>query len=175
MPPFGPGDRSVPPRGAAPAALPCFPFRRDLGPGDNAGMKTAREIMTTDLITVTPSTPIREFARMCAEDNISGAPVLNVDGTLAGMVSKTDLLAHLMEADPSHAGEAESLMDVWLGEDDSVNEIMVDDVVSVLPDAPIADIASLMAEHRIHRVAVVENNRCIGLITSLDLLQHFGG
>jgi len=138
-------------------------------------MKIAREIMTTDLITVTPSTPIREFARMCTEDNISGAPVVNMDGTLAGMVSKTDLLAHLMDADPSHGGEAESFLEVWLGEDDSVSEIMVDDVVSVLPDAPIADIARLMAENRIHRVAVVENDKCVGLITSLDLLQHFGG
>ena len=55
------------------------------------------------------------------------------------------------------------------------DEIMVNDVVSVLPNAPIAEVAALMAENRIHRVAVVENNQCIGLITSLDLLQHFGG
>ena len=137
--------------------------------------KTAREIMTTGLITVTPSTPIREFARLCAEDKISGAPVLNVDGTLAGLVSKTDLLTHLMETDPGHEGEAESLLDVWLGEDQSVAEIMVEDVVSVLPDAPISELAALMAENRIHRVLVIENNTCIGLVTSLDLLQHFGG
>ena len=138
-------------------------------------MKTAREIMTTELITVTPSTPMREFARMCTEDNISGAPVLNLDGSLAGMVSKTDLLEHLMDADPSHDGEAESILDVWLGEDQSINEIMVEDVVSVTPDDAIDEIAALMAENGIHRVAVVEDNRCVGIITSLDLLRHFGG
>ena len=137
--------------------------------------KTAREIMTTDLITVTPTTPIREFARICIEDNISGAPVLNMDGSLAGLVSKTDLLERLLEADPRNAQETESLTDMWLGEDNPVAEIMVENIVSVLPDAPIDKVAGHMAEHRIHRVAVVEDNRCIGMITSLDLLAHFGG
>jgi len=151
------------------------PLVKTFPPCHNAPMKTAREIMTTDLITVTPSTPIREFARMCAEDDISGAPVLNLDGSLAGMVSKTDLLEHLIESDPTHVGEAESFMEVWLGEDQSVNEIMIEDVISVIPDAPVAEVAALMAENRIHRVAVIEDDKCVGIITSLDLLQHFGG
>jgi len=137
--------------------------------------KTAREIMTTELITVTPTTPIREFARICVEDNISGAPVLNLDGSLAGLVSKTDLLERLLEIEPRHAQETEALTDLWLGEENPVSEIMVENIVSVGPDAPITEVAGLMAEHRIHRVAVIENDRCTGMITSLDLLSNFGG
>lgn len=137
--------------------------------------KTAREIMTTDLITVTPTTPIREFARICVEDNISGAPVLNVDGSLAGLVSKTDLLGRLLEEDPRHAQETESLTDMWLGEDHPIAEIMVEDMVTVEPGTGIEEIASLMAQHRIHRIVVVEDNRCAGMITSLDVLSNFGG
>ena len=137
--------------------------------------KTAGDIMTTDLITVTPTTPIREFARICVEDNISGAPVLNVDGSLAGLVSKTDLLERLLEDDPRHAQENESLTDMWLGENHPIAEIMVEDMVTAKPDNPISDVAALMAEHRIHRIVVTENGKCVGLITSLDLLSNFGG
>ena len=137
--------------------------------------KTAREIMTTDLITVTPTTPIREFARICVEDNISGAPVLNLDGSLAGLVSKTDLLERLLEYDPRHhVQETESLTDMWLGEENPVAEIMVEDMVTSSPDATIAEIAGIMAQHRIHRVVIVEDNKCVGMITSLDLLSNFG-
>jgi len=137
--------------------------------------KTARDIMTTDLITVTPTTPIREFARICVEDNISGAPVLNVDGTLAGLVSKTDLLERLLESDPRHVQETESLTDMWLGEENPVAEIMVEKIVSISPDTLVSEIAQHMAEHRIHRLVVIENNKCVGMITSLDLLAHFEG
>ena len=131
--------------------------------------------MTTDLITVTPTTPIREFARTCVEDNISGAPVLNLDGSLAGLVSKTDLLERLLEADPRHIQETESLTDMWLGEENPIAEIMVEKVVSVTPDTLVSEIAQHMAEQRIHRIVVIENNRCVGMITSLDLLSNFGG
>ena len=137
--------------------------------------KIARDIMTTDLITVTPSTPIREFARICSDDRISGAPVLNVDDTLAGVVSKTDLLERLLQADPRHAEEHESLTDIWMGEESTIAEIMVEDVFMVVPDTPLAAIAVEMAERRIHRVLVVEKGICVGLITSLDMLAHFGG
>ncbi|MHC4956643.1 MAG: CBS domain-containing protein [Planctomycetota bacterium] len=137
--------------------------------------KTARDIMTTDLITVTPSTPIREFARLCSEDHISGAPVLNMDDSIAGVVSKTDLLERLLQADPRHAEEHESLTDIWMGEDATISEIMVEDVFMVAPDTPLDGIAAEMAERRIHRVFVVDGGRCAGLITSLDLLAHFGG
>ncbi|MHC4408555.1 MAG: CBS domain-containing protein, partial [Planctomycetota bacterium] len=66
-----------------------------------------------------------------------------------------------------------SLFDVWLGEDQSIAEIMVEDIVTVLPTAPIDEMAGLMAENRIHRLVVVENNLYVGLVTSLDLLKHF--
>ena len=136
--------------------------------------KTARDIMTTDLITVTPTTPIREFARLCVEDNISGAPVLNVDGSLAGLVSKTDLLERLLEDDPRHMQETESLTDMWLGENHPIAEIMIEDMVTTEPDASVPELAALMAQHRIHRLVVLEGGNCVGMITSLDLLSNYG-
>ena len=138
--------------------------------------KTAREIMSTELITVTPATPLREFARICAEDNISGAPVLNVDDSLAGLITKSDLLEGLLASDPRHGLDNETMTDVWLGDDRQVGDIMVlaEDIQSVAPDATAADMARQMATERIHRVLVVEGGRCAGIVTSLDLLRHFG-
>jgi len=137
---------------------------------------TAREVMTTELITVTPATPLREFARICAEDNISGAPVLNVDDSLAGLITKSDLLEGLLEADPRHGLDNETMTEVWLGDDRQVGEIMVpaEDIQSVAPDATAADMARMMAAERIHRVLVLDGGRCAGIVTSLDLLRHFG-
>ena len=139
--------------------------------------KTAAEIMSTELITVTPATPLREFARICAEDNISGAPVLNVDDSLAGLITKSDLLEALLEADPRHGADNESMTDVWLGDDRQVGELMVprEEIQSVAPDAAAADMAKQMATERIHRVLVVDGARLCGIISSFDLMALLEG
>ena len=65
----------------------------------------ARDVMTKELITVTPATPLSEFARICTEDGISGCPVTRADGALCGIVSKTDLLNRLLEEHPDATRE----------------------------------------------------------------------
>ncbi len=153
---------------------------------------TAADIMTREVIAVTPATPVAEFARLCAEDRISGAPVVTVDGRLVGVVSRTDLLPALLESgagSPGEGGGAEG----FGGDDDdfdglpdpegesvaermgTVDEIMQTDPVTVPPAMPVADVARRMAKERIHRVLVTEKGRILGIITSLDLLGHFPG
>ena len=131
---------------------------------------TAKDIMTAELITVTPATPLADFARICADDNISGAPVCRVDGALVGVVSKTDIIQRLLEdhgkfGDP-HEGE--------FGLDErQVADIMQTNVLAVEPDTPIATIAARMAEERVHRVVVVDRDRVKGIVTSLDVLKQW--
>jgi len=135
----------------------------------------ARDIMTTDLITVTPATPLAEFARICAEDGISGAPVVQIDGKLVGIVSKTDLITRLLAEDPRW-GTATEVELHSLGEDlREVQDIMNEDLVTVAPDTPIPELARSMARDRVHRVVVVEDDRLLGIVTSIDLLAHFSG
>lgn len=152
--------------------------------------KTAKEIMTTNLVTVTPSTPLREFARICAEDNVSGCPVVTVDGRLVGIVSKTDLLGRLLEGEHNYAANPDFRRMLGLGEEGvyefggsasesegevlgEVDDIMETDMITVPPDAPLPGVARMMAEDRIHRVLVTEKEKLVGIITSLDLLAHF--
>lgn len=126
--------------------------------------------MTEQVITVTPSTPLQDFARICTEDQVSGAPVCQVDGRLMGIVSKTDLIEHLLQDDPKFG--ASELLE-FPEELRQVDDIMQTDLQTVSPDTPIGEIARLMAEERVHRVVVLEGERLIGIITSLDILQHY--
>jgi CBS domain-containing protein len=132
---------------------------------------TAGDVMTTQLITVTPSTSLTEFARLCAEDNISGAPVTRVDGTLVGVVSKTDLIQRMLNAHPFHGTVDEG--PIWDRETVQVGDIMQDDVATVPPVATLAEIAERMARDRIHRVVVTDGRKLLGIVTSIDLLAHF--
>jgi CBS domain-containing protein len=131
----------------------------------------ARDVMTTELITVNPGTPLSEFARICTEDNISGCPVTRVDGALCGIVSKTDLLRRLLEDRPPHGTTHD--FPVWDEDVRQVGDIMTEHVLTVGPLTPLAEIAERMARDRIHRVVVMEGDKLLGLVTSIDLLAHF--
>lgn len=131
----------------------------------------ARDVMTKEMITVTPGTPLSEFARICAEDRISGCPVTRADGALCGIVSKTDLLNRLLEDHPRLGTTRE--FPVWDEDVRQVGDIMTENVLTVGPKTPLGEIAERMARDRIHRVVVMDGDKMVGLVTSIDLLAHF--
>jgi CBS domain-containing protein len=141
----------------------------------------ARDIMTHDPISVGPATTIRALARVFEEHGISGVPVVDQEGRVIGVVSKTDLIrrcsegtdalppAYLFEAlaDQGDEGDVEVIPEPLV----CVEDFMTEDPVTVLPDESAESIARLMAERRIHRVIVVDEERFpLGIVTSLDLL-----
>jgi CBS domain-containing protein len=144
--------------------------------------------MTADVLTVTPATTLTQFARILTEDRISGCPVVTVDGSLAGIASKTDLLARLLEGRHDFASSPDFRGLLGLGEEGlvapgsaedseeevfgTVEDIMQPNPVTVLPDASVLDVARALAEHRIHRVLVQEKGKLLGIITSLDVIAH---
>ena len=136
---------------------------------------TASDVMTSDVTTVTPATPLSEFARICAEDKISGAPVVEIGGRLAGIVSHTDLIGRLLQEDPFQEPGREFDLPQAAREWREVADIMTPDVLTVAPDAPVEDVAARMARERIHRVLVMKDDDVVGIITSLDRLAHYPG
>jgi CBS domain-containing protein len=146
----------------------------------------AKDIMVVEPVCVEPSTTIRELALIFEENEISGAPVVNQQGTLVGVVSKTDLIRRCSEgtADVPPAYLFEVLSDQG-AEDDGPSEVvaeplicvedfMTEDAVTVTPNTPVPQIARMMHEKRIHRVVVVDSEKYpLGIITSLDLLRVF--
>jgi CBS domain-containing protein len=139
----------------------------------------ARDIMTRDVCTIAPNTKVDQIATLLLDRRISAVPVIDAEGHVLGIVSEGDLL-HRSEtgterrrswwlqlvADPdtlardyvkSHAVQAQ--------------DIMTRHVVSVSPDAALADVADILDTRAIKRVPVVEGGRLIGIISRADLLR----
>jgi CBS domain-containing protein len=152
-------------------------------------MLTAEDVMTRDPVCVSPGARIRELARLLEENEISGAPVVDQNGVLVGVVSKTDLIRRCSEGGgtddipPSYLFEilAEHPADVTRPSHEvmpepliCVDDFMTVDPITVGPREPVAAIAKLMHTKGIHRVIVVDDeNFPIGIITSLDVLGVF--
>jgi CBS domain-containing protein len=147
----------------------------------------ARDIMTAGPVCASPSTSIRELARMFEEHEISGVPVTNAEGKVVGVVSKTDLIRRCSEGTDelppaylfevlSDQGEEDETSEVLPEPLICVEDFMTEDPVTVSLETPAAAIAQTMSERRIHRVIVVDRDQFpLGIITSLDLLAIFPG
>ncbi len=143
---------------------------------------TVAEIMSTELITVTPETGIRELAGILSRDNISGVPVLDANGQLVGVVSQSDLVAQNKNL---HIPTAVTLFDwvIYLGGTDkfktelnkiagrSVGEIMSRKVITVAPEDPLEDVATIMTEKNVHTIPVVKDGKLVGLVGKLDIIR----
>jgi CBS domain-containing protein len=139
----------------------------------------ARDIMTTELITVGPDTAIRHIAALLFMHRISAVPVV-AHGKLVGIVSEADLLhRHEIGTERSRTGSR------WLqllSGDGSVSayvrshatrarDVMTRDVVTVTPDTPLAEVATLLERRRVKRVPVVEGEHVVGILSRSDLIK----
>ncbi len=146
----------------------------------------ARDVMTPDPVCVSPSTTIRELARIFEENEVSGAPVVDKEGKVIGVVSKTDLIRRCAQGtdDIPPAYLFEVLNEQETDEDETsevmpeplvcVEDFMTEDPLMVAPDVSAGKVARMMHESRVHRVIVADEEQFpIGIITSLDLLAEF--
>jgi CBS domain-containing protein len=120
-------------------------------------MLTARDVMTTDVITIYPEATVEEAIHILLLNQISGAPVVDDDARVLGIVSEFQLLEVVYNAD---------------ARDENIQAFMTKEVVSVTPDAPLTAVANKLIVHRIRRLAVVEDDRLVGLISRPDLLRY---
>jgi CBS domain-containing protein len=142
----------------------------------------ARELMTTDVVTVTPDTPRHEVARLLLSHGISAVPVVDGSGTPVGMVSEGDLIGRDDDAREARRdwwlamlAEGEALNPDYLAhlreQDMKVQRLMAAPVVTVSEDAEAAEIAHLLATYRIKRVPVLRDGRLVGIVSRADLLR----
>jgi CBS-domain-containing membrane protein len=145
-------------------------------------MLRARDIMTADVVSVKPSTSVEDLARLFVTHRISGAPVVDDKGDLVGIVTENDLISQNKRL---HIPTVIRLFDafIMLGSQSkiereikkmaaaTVDKICAKKVITVSADAPLEEIATIMAEKKVHLIPVVEGRRLVGIIGKIDLIR----
>ena len=144
----------------------------------------AQEIMTKDVVTVSPDTNTSQIARQLLEHQISAVPVTDSSGIVIGMVSEGDLIGRSgVDRDERRdwwltlLAEGETLSPDFLASlrrpKLTAGDVMSVPVVTVTGETEDIEIARLLAKHRIKRVPVMRDVRLIGIVSRADLLRAF--
>lgn len=119
-------------------------------------VKRADELVIRDVVTADPDQTVREVDATMDREGVSGAPVVDDDGEVLGIISGTDIRPYLE-----------------VGERDEVREAMTDEVITAGEDVTAREALELMYEHKIERVPIVdEDDRLTGLVTMQGILQR---
>jgi CBS domain-containing protein len=124
-----------------------------------------RDLMSLEPVTVRDNAPLTVADRLMREHGVSGLPVVDRDGALVGVLSRTDVMA--AASDTQRAA--------WQGI--PVAASMTAPGLTVGADVPLADAAARMEEHRIHRLVVLEpeGGHPIGILSTTDLVRSIAG
>ena len=145
-------------------------------------MLTARDIMTKEVVTVTPQTGVRELAALLLARNISGAPVVDEAGKVLGVVTESDLVFLNKKV---HLPTAVAILDafVFLESPDKtarelkkmagtkVGDICSQTLISVSPETSLEELATLMAEQKVHTLPVMAGDALVGVIGKADIIR----
>ena len=149
-------------------------------------MLKVKDIMTTDVVTVTKETTVVELAGLFANRHLSSLPVLDTNGDLIGIVTETDLV----EQDKNlHIPTVISIFDwvIYLESDKKfekelkkmtgrvVGDIYSAELLTVSPDTSIADVADLLSSRKINALPVVEGKKLVGIVSRIDLIRSMAG
>jgi len=152
------------------------------------GEPLARDIMTAPVITVKPDLAVKDLVALFRDQRIGGAPVVDDDGRLVGIVTEGDLMA--MDADialPHYFEIFDSI--IYLESEKkfrdrvekaaaaTVEQLMTDGdkVKTIGPDDPARLAATLMSKHRFDRVPVVDGEgKVVGIVTRHDIMKILG-
>ncbi len=119
-------------------------------------VKRADELIIRDVVTASPDQTVQEVDAMMEHEGVSGAPVIDEDDEVLGIISGTDIRPYLE-----------------VGERDAVREAMTDEVITAPEDVSAREALELMYDHKIERVPVVDaDNRLLGLVTMQGILQR---
>jgi CBS domain-containing protein len=139
----------------------------------------AHQIMTRDVISVSPLTSILDAANLMLRAHFSGLPVLDESGALVGIVSQSDFLRR------SEVG-TQRKRPVWLRfllgssglaadfeheHGRKVQDVMTLDPITVQEDTSLDELVRLMEKHDVHRLPVMRDKALVGIVTRSNLLQ----
>lgn len=134
--------------------------------------KDMKGAVNPDVLTIQTDATLRELAQLLIHANISGVPVVDAQGNVVGVVSHTDLTAHMAQvwarsASTSHArpGATEDSAQTL------VSDIMAPYAYYATEQSTADELVKLMLKHHIHRVLIMRGQLLVGIVTTLDLLR----
>lgn len=147
-------------------------------------MILARDIMTRNVITVAMDMDLQSAALVFAAHAISGAPVIDADRMLVGVVSGRDLVRHnarhlvdgpstarFSSAELTTLAELRHDFEAQRGSVLKILDIMTPYAVSATEETPAVELAQIMCREKVHRVLILDEGRLTGIVTSMDLVR----
>lgn len=136
------------------------------------------DVMTREVATVAPATPVKEIARQIAQRRVSALPVVDAESRVVGVVSEADLL--LKEGRPGTPGRIRFFepraqkADREKAQGFTAADLMTTPALTIAPEAPLAEAARGMRERRVKRLVVVDaRGRLAGIISRSDVIRVF--
>jgi len=145
-------------------------------------MLKVKDIMTRELITVSPETEIVRATKLLLENRINGVPVRDETGKLVGILCQSDLIAQQKKLPiPSFFTLLNGLIPLISKKEIekqvrkiaaiTVAQAMTPNPVTVQPDMNIEEVAALMVDHNFHTIPVVDEGELVGIVGKEDMLR----
>jgi len=145
-------------------------------------MIKAKDVMETNIISITPDTEIPKAVKILLDNHINGAPVVNDKEEIVGILCQSDLIFQQKEMPippiftildsiiplSSSKKLEETLQKISAA---TVEQAMIKNPVTVTADTLVSEIASLMVEKHFHTIPVVDGKRLLGIIGKEDILK----
>jgi len=139
----------------------------------------AADVMVSKVITVRPDTSVVTVAETLLANRISAVPVVDDSSVLLGIVSEGDLIHRVEAGTERHRAW---WLEFFIGKETLAREfvkahsrkaadVMTRPVITVKPDTPLGELASLLEKHRIKRVPVVKDGKIVGIVSRANLVQ----
>lgn len=145
-------------------------------------MLTAKDIMSKNIVSISPESEITQAAKILLEERVNGLPVIDDGGNLVGILCQSDLIAQQkkislpslftlldgfipLQSSKQLDREFEKISAI------SVGKAMTPNPVTVSPDATLEDVATLMVNQNFHTLPVIENGKLVGIIGKEDVLR----
>jgi CBS domain-containing protein len=145
-------------------------------------MLSAKDIMTTEVITVRPETEIVEATKLLLENHINGLPVVDDKGKLVGILCQSDLIVQQKKLPlPSFFTFLDGFIpltsmkqlekEIQKAVATTVSQAMTPDPVTVNPDTGLNSVAALMVDKNFHTLPVVEGGQLVGVVGKEDVIR----
>ncbi len=145
-------------------------------------MMKAKDMMTREIIRVSPDTEVLEAARLMLDNHLNGLPVVDREGRLQGIICQSDLIAQqkkiplpsffvLLDSAISFTSQKNIEAEVKKMAASKVSDAMTADPITVDVETSLEDIATLMVKHNVHTLPILDRGELVGIIGKEDVLR----